>query len=395
MGGARTQVYWVQDDLTFYKLIKLFEADLKQIKVNFYEFKCVGFAYKNQIFKNGGLKLLGAVTWAKEKYCYSHGAYALSLLKMLMQQQRIKSTDLEADVRRKLRGAYVGGRNEFIADYEPRANLFSVDFNAMYLNCLKTKFLSGSIRLKQTSQLDGPGFYYISFESNDQEYPVLFFRNKLTGQGYFCNGRGEGLFWYEEIQLFLEHGGIVHKVHYAYTGDNYTCNFQPFVDEIQQTLSPKLAKNLANNLYGRLAMKDFVYPVKLVTDLEFFLSCEANVVKRWVKWYDFFIYESTAHAAYGGYTDICTAAALTAKARIKLYRLLQSLRGKAQICLLNTDEIIFTSQGAINIDTAWDVKIRPVGEEVFAAKRKMFYTKRKSVAGGASRPFKNINGMLI
>jgi hypothetical protein len=144
-----------------------------------------------------------------------------------------------------------------------------------------------------------------------------------------------------------------------------------------------------------LAMKDFVYPVKLVTDLEFFLSCEANVVKRWVKWYDFFIYESTAHAAYGGYTDICTAAALTAKARIKLYRLLQSLRGKAQICLLNTDEIIFTSQGAINIDTAWDVKIRPVGEEVFAAKRKMFYTKRKSVAGGASRPFKNINGMLI
>jgi hypothetical protein len=197
-----------------------------------------------------------------------------------MQQQRIKSTDLEADVRRKLRGAYVGGRNEFIADYEPRANLFSVDFNAMYLNCLKTKFLSGSIRLKQTSQLDGPGFYYISFESNDQEYPVLFFRNKLTGQGYFCNGRGEGLFWYEEIQLFLEHGGIVHKVHYAYTGDNYTCNFQPFVDEIQQTLSPKLAKNLANNLYGRLAMKDFVYPVKLVTDLEFFLSCEANVVKR-------------------------------------------------------------------------------------------------------------------
>jgi hypothetical protein len=62
VGGARTQVYWVQDDLTFYKLIKLFEADLKQIKVNFYEFKCVGFAYKNQIFKNGGLKLLGAVT---------------------------------------------------------------------------------------------------------------------------------------------------------------------------------------------------------------------------------------------------------------------------------------------------------------------------------------------
>jgi len=71
------------------------------------------------------------------------------------------------------------------------------------------------------------------------------------------------------------------------------------------------------------------------------------------------------------------------------------LQFKVQICLLNTDEIIFTSQGDISIDSIWDVKIRPVSEEVFAAKKKMFYTKRKTVAGGASRPFKNINGMLL
>jgi hypothetical protein len=125
---------------------------------------------------------------------YTHGAYALKLLNMLIAEKKVKPTIMEAATKRNLRRAYVGGRNEFIQEPEPRFDLFSVDFTLMYFNCLKTNFLMGNINKKPKNQLDEPGFYYVRFESRSQDYPILYQYNSAAEQIYFCNGVGEGLF---------------------------------------------------------------------------------------------------------------------------------------------------------------------------------------------------------
>jgi len=333
---------WVADETTFYQLLLVFKDELSRIKINFYEFKCVGFRYKTYLFKRKELKLLGALSLKCDKYSYSYGAYALNLLKEFMHTGQVKPTLVEQGDKARLRAAFVGGRNEFIADPVPGHQLYGIDFNTMYLTCLKTEFLSGKIARKELSQVGCPGFYYVTFETGLDVVPVLFMKNKTTEQGFFCRGRAEGLFWHEELKLFLACGGVLHKIHYAYVGEDYSCNFRPFTDYLSRLGSKKLSKQLANNLYGRLAMKDYFYPTKLATDVEFFLHYEKTLIKRWVQWGEFYIYEDLEYTTYANYTDICAAAAITSKARIKLYKLLCELKTKTNICLLNTDEVIIS-----------------------------------------------------
>jgi hypothetical protein len=185
---------WVVNDTTFYHLLLLFKDNLSRIKINFYEFRCVGFRYKTYLFKHKELKLLGDLAFKHEKYSYSYGAYALNMLKDFMHEGKIKPTLIEQTDKVKLRAAFIGGRNEFIA--EPRAGhqLYGVDFNTMYLNCLKTEFLSGKITRKELSQVDCPGFYYVTFETDLESMPILFMKNNMLEQGFFCRGRAEGLF---------------------------------------------------------------------------------------------------------------------------------------------------------------------------------------------------------
>jgi hypothetical protein len=270
----------VYDDLTFYKLLILFKKDLESVKVNFYEFKCIGFNYKHLIFKQKEIQPIAKNFNYKEKYCYTYGGYALNLLVDLISKNTCKATKIDPALKIKIRAGYVGGRNEYIADPLSNHKLYSIDFNMMYYNCLKTEFLCGQIVKKQTDCFKEPGFYYITYESLNKEYPVLFVKNVKNEQGYFCNGIGEGLFWHEEVQIFVREGGIIHKIHYVYTGEFYEPNFTFFIDEISKLEDKKLRKLLANNLYGRLAMKDYIYPTKLATDLEFFLKCEKGLVRR-------------------------------------------------------------------------------------------------------------------
>jgi hypothetical protein len=142
-------------------------------------------------------------------------------------------------------------------------------------------------------------------------------------------------------------------------------------------------------------MKDYIYPTKLATDLEFFLKCEKGLVRRWVKWYDLYIYESTLHTTYTNYTDICAAAAITAKARVKLYELILYLQNKVHICLLNTDEIIYSHKQPIIMPTTWNTKSVQIKRTAFEAKKAMFFSKRLSKNDIVTRPYNHKNGMLL
>ncbi|MFN3188737.1 MAG: DNA polymerase [Candidatus Paceibacteria bacterium] len=167
---------------------------LSTIKINFYEFRCVGFRYKKWVFKQKQLQPLSLTLGRGEEYAYTYGAYALKILKELIQAKKVQPVKLAPEVKQQLRRAFVGGRNEFIAEPRRGYNIYSLDYNSMYTTCLATHFLAGAIYYEPTTCLDGPGFYHIRFESLGQAYPVLYTKNALNGQPYFCEGQGEGIY---------------------------------------------------------------------------------------------------------------------------------------------------------------------------------------------------------
>lgn len=394
MRSTSKGLFWVYDDLTFYQLLLLLKADLKKIKINFYEFQCVGFRYGGLVFKQERLRALEVWAKPKSRLCYTQGAYALFLLSQLIEEGQIVPIKITDHDKLRLRAAYSGGRNEFIADPQPGHLLYSIDFNQMYYNCLKSNFLTGDIYKTEAQTVDAPGFYHVTYESIGMKYPILYVRNPINEQNYFCNGRGEGLFWFEELLLFCKYGGLIHRIHYAYKGRGYIRNFLAFTDVIDTSPDKKLKKALANNLYGKLAMKDFFYKCTLLTEEEFLIRYETGQVKKWRKWYDFYICEDVSYSNHSAYTDICAAAAITSKARIRLYELLNALEDFC-ICLLNTDEIIVSAKGPIRLAPNFDVKIKQITFEEFLTKKNLFGGKRKIGRDGTTTPYTLTDGMLI
>lgn len=56
-------------------------------------------------------------------------------------------------------------------------------------------------------------FYFVSVIS-DMELPILPYRNMKTGKLLFPNGCFCGLYWWEELQLFLNQGGVIKDIYY-------------------------------------------------------------------------------------------------------------------------------------------------------------------------------------
>jgi hypothetical protein len=384
----KTNLFWVIDDYTFYNLILFFKKKKYDIKINVYDFNIVGISYKNLVFKQNKLKSIENKLNLENKFNFSYGSYAFNIFTTLVETKLIEKTLIPNNTKIKIRKEYIS---------EPLKNelLFSVDFNLMYYNCLSTNFVFGKIFLANPVSISKPGFYYIKYESKDFKFPILFYKNELNSQNYFCNGVGEGLFWYEEILLFEREGGIIRKIFYAYLGENYGQNFIAFTNFIAKYEDTKLIKNLANNLYGKLAMKDFFYSYRILTETEFTADLNANRLVKWKKWYDYYVCENIEYTKYTKYTDVCAAAAITAKARIKLYELTKELNSNASICLLNTDEVIYSSKHMIDINEKFNVKTKRIDFDEFNVKKLMFLHKRKHIENDSTAPYKLSNGMLL
>jgi hypothetical protein len=330
-----------------------------------------------------------------QPYCYSYGAYALALLQQKITNKQIIPTVIPPNIILNIRKSYAGGRNEFFEEPATNSLIYSIDFNHMYLSCLDEKYLTGELFYIESTTISQPGFYYIHYESGGVKYPILYWKNPLTNNVYFCNGAGEGLFWYEEILLFMQEGGFVKKVCYAFVSYINSHNYTPFIKRIEHITTTRYKKQLANNLYGRLAMRDFFYGHRIHTSTQFPLYLESKAIKRWVKWYDFYVSENTTYSHYNKYTDISTAAAITSKARVKVYQLIKHLAQTYQVCLVNTDEVIISSNQPPELSKNWDVKVNLISRETFNIKKKQFLTKRAFNTDSSTRPYNLINNMLL
>jgi hypothetical protein len=123
----------------------------------------------------------------------------------------------------KIRISYFGGRCEVFGNpFENLEKIYHMDYRNMYGEIMKFEFPTGEIGLLENPKnLSKDGFYFIKAYS-DIKIPILPHKGKIDIKSpleedlIFSNGEVEGLYYKEEIELFLEYGGTVEEIKYAY-----------------------------------------------------------------------------------------------------------------------------------------------------------------------------------
>jgi hypothetical protein len=102
---------------------------------------------------------------------------------------------------------------------------------------------------------------------------------------------------------------------------------------------------LANHLYGKLGVKNFSKVFVLLDDSELDASLKGLEIKRYKQFGTYYLCELNDITPKTRLNNFAVVSAITAKARIKTYGLMQDvLSHNDKICLVNTDEVIINSK---------------------------------------------------
>lgn len=170
------------------------------------------------------------------------------------------SLKLSSTLDKIVRKAYYGGRCEVFGNAYSYERVFHFDFSGMYSNRLKEKYPIGEAQLKkEVNTIKDIGFYKVSIESN-LNLPILPYRDPTTGKLLFPNGNFTGIYWCEELTLFVENGGIIKKIHWCLSFKNEDYIFKSFaeacIDKRNENLVSQLVwKMIPNSFIGRIGLK--------------------------------------------------------------------------------------------------------------------------------------------
>jgi len=233
-----------------------------------------------------------------------------------------------------VRKAYFGGRTEVFGNQKSNEILLHYDWSGMYAQCMKEKVFGGEV-YESDVILDVriPGFYWIKFKQK-LEIPILpIKRDKLL----FANGEFEGWYWFEEIILAMENGVEIKEVKKVISCQYYGNFLERFIeknDKIRDIgpIHRIIGKNNNNTFYGRLGMN----PERL--EEEIISNVEENKYEKIIE----------NNGIYIGFkkkeknvSNVLISAAITSKARIKLYKgMKEVINNDGRILYTDTDSII-------------------------------------------------------
>jgi len=233
-----------------------------------------------------------------------------------------------------VRKAYFGGRTEVFGNQKNNEILLHYDWSGMYAQCMKEKVFGGEV-YESNVILDVriPGFYWIKFKQK-LEMPILpIKRDKLL----FANGEFEGWYWFEEIILAMENGVEIKEVKKVISCQYYGNFLERFIeknDKIRDIgpIHRIIGKNNNNTFYGRLGMN----PERL--EEEIISNVEENKYEKIIE----------NNGIYIGFkkkeknvSNVLISAAITSKARIKLYKgMKEVINNDGRILYTDTDSII-------------------------------------------------------
>ena len=192
--------------------------------------------------------------------CFSISGIAYSIYKNYFNKFDINlSLDYELD--KDIRKSYYGGRCEVFGNPYEDDYIFHFDFTGMYSNRLKEDFPIGNPeKIIRPESTDKPGFYFIRVKSYIH-LPILPYRCSLTGKLLFPNGVFEGIYWYEEISLFLKEGGEIIEIFWGMVYEKMGKIFIDFAENCiinrnNSLIDKILWKMIPNSFIGRLGLRN-------------------------------------------------------------------------------------------------------------------------------------------
>lgn len=271
--------------------------------------------------KNKNIKLL--------KHSYSISSYSVNYC---INKYNNFQKKLPKNIEYIIRESYFGGRCEVFGNALENEYTYHFDFRGMYSLCMKERLPTYNFRYEEVNDINKPGFYKITFTSN-LDIPILPIKTDLL---YFPNGQYTGIYWYEEINLFLDEGGIINKIHFVISCDVDNCleNFSKEFDYLrsQGPCQNLIGKLVINSFYGRLGARDW--------DFKDVISNEplAGAIS-YIKIQNLYINKTKTKT--NKYSNVAIASAITAKARIKLYKVFKDVIGwRGRLLYCDTDSIV-------------------------------------------------------
>lgn len=258
-----------------------------------------------------------------------------------------------------LKNSYFGGRCEVYGNPYLDEIIHHFDFSGMYAQCMMEKFPFGDMLIEDKPvNVNKPGFYYISYSSNIA-IPVLPHRSKISNKLMFSNGENKGIFWFEEIILFLKMGGVIKDIEIGILYEKYDYIFREFVNEFTEIRKKNEVMNIfgkliINSLYGRMGMND-IDEDSIIFHKD---KCEEvyrenNVIS--IKEINDYIIATVKTKKKKVKSNITIASCITSKARIKLYKAQQDV-------ILNGGRLLYSDTDSIYASYKKDVSNEKHGE---------------------------------
>lgn len=266
---------------------------------------------------------------------------AIDVYYSLFDNEKVKNVNRYSDTffSSIVRNGYFGGRTEVFGNASKNEKVLHYDFSGMYAQCMKENIPSGEYFIDYPRDTLKPGFYFIKvYVDKDLKIPVLPLKTDKT---IFPTGTIEGIYWYEEINLLLEVSEFskIIEIYYRVGFTKYDTFFKDFIDfnnEIRKKGGPynQIGKLLNNSFYGKWGQKaENRSRLAISADL---LKENDRIINENENSLD--VERHTTRKKYFG--NIMIAAAITSKARIKLYRgfmEVQEIGGRLLYC--DTDSI--------------------------------------------------------
>lgn len=287
---------------------------------------------------------------------YSISGLALKIFLKNFNSFQIK-TEKSLEFDNMLRPSYYGGRCEVFGNLKKNEKCFHFDFSGMYTNRLTEDYPVGEYEIiYKVDKIERNGFYFVEIYS-DLLLPILPYRDEKSGKLLFPNGFFYGLYWCEELLLFIKNGGEIKKIHYCLKFNKFDYVFKDFANMCNEkrkesSYSKILWKLIPNSFIGRLGIKyenEFTLILKdnNYNPLLHNVICDKKINNNW-------IVRVKEDDKCGKVGNVMYPSIITSKARILWWKsAIEVQKNGGRILYCDTDSIF----------AAFDKKINPVGEK--------------------------------
>lgn len=243
-----------------------------------------------------------------------------------------------------IRPAYRGGRCEVFGNPEELEFIVHFDFTGMYAQIMRENLPLGNYKIEYPKKIEKPGFYDVTITQNNS-IPILPTNDLENKKLIFPNGTWRDKYWFEELLLFEEHGGKINQIHSATIFEEYEKVFEDFVIYFSQKRKEDVFSNMfwklfINSITGRLGLRDREEKTSIINIKDYKTLDQKKIIKEIYINDLVIISEKTEKNTSKTKANVAISAAITSKARVKLYKAFMDVeKNGGRVLYTDTDSI--------------------------------------------------------